>query len=336
MSQELPPKFWLLTYPRTASNLLTKILALEDQPNISPGSYFFAPTLRYRLGEFKTAGKHLDSWTLEQKDVLKQSYQACFESLQKHAQAAAADGKAIYVKEHAPWLMNPVAETEFVFGKGSTQEEPWMVQTSDMGGQTHSARNETVLPDEFLKTWRPTFLIRHPALVFPSSYRTCLDNEGPEVARTEPGHAMEMTMHWSRTMYEWFVNNLDTAESQSTAQPATEWPIIIDADDIMLEPEIVLKYSKIVGLDSARLKFAWTAAGDEELDKMSKSMRRMRSTIDTSTGIVEGKTAANLNIDEEVRKWREEFGEEEGRKMERWVRAAVPDYEYMRARRLRP
>ncbi|PYH43926.1 uncharacterized protein BP01DRAFT_384032 [Aspergillus saccharolyticus JOP 1030-1] len=34
-----------------------------------------------------------------------------------------------------------------------------------------SSTNFTSLPDAYLATWRPTALIRHPALVFPSSQR---------------------------------------------------------------------------------------------------------------------------------------------------------------------
>jgi hypothetical protein len=42
------------------------------------------------------------------------------------------------------------------------------------------------------------------ALAFPPSYRTCVGLEGPEAARTESAHALEMTMHWSRTLFDWY------------------------------------------------------------------------------------------------------------------------------------
>lgn len=330
-------RFFLLTYPRTASNLLVRILALGDQPNLlshEGGGYFFLPTVRLTMHLFRAAGQRLDEWTQEERMRLRESYQTCFEVLQKHAETAEAQGKDIFVKEHAPWLMEPVAETKWVFGEHSTDKAPWTVKASP--GQTHSPQNETVLPDEFLRTWLPTFLIRHPALVFPSIYRTCVDLEGSEVARTESRqHALEMTVHWSRTLYDWYTRQLDTPVSSSDLDTTT-WPIILDADDIMLEPELVLRYSKIVGLDPTRLKFSWAPASKEELDKMVAPERRMLSTLSASAGIVEGKTSTNLDIDEEAKKWRAEFGEEEGAKMEKWVRAAIPDYQYMKAKRLRP
>jgi hypothetical protein len=104
----------------------------------------------------------------------------------------------------------------------------------------------------------------------------------------------------------------------------------------MIEREVVLRYSKIVGLDPTKLEFSWAPASKEELDKMRGPERRMRSTISASAGIVEGKTSTDLDIDEEMKKWRVEFGEEEGEKIEKWVRAAILDYEYMKAKRLRP
>ena len=62
----------------------------------------------------------------------------------------------------------------------------------------------------------------------------------------------------------------------------------------------------------------------------------MLSTLSASTGIVEGKTSNDLDIDKEVKKWKVEFEEEGGAHIEKWVRDAMPDYEYLKSRRLRP
>ena len=334
MASDTPRRFWLLTYPRTASNLLLKILALEDQPTLLPNSktcYFFLPTLRIRMGLKGIYGKHPDSWTPEQRGDLMQSYQASFDNLQRHIDTAATQRKDIFVKEHVPWLMEPVAETKFVFGEGSIRESPWTVQA--IPSQIRSEGNETVLPDAFLKTWLPTFLIRHPALAFPSSYRTCIDNEGIEAAKAQGGiHTLEMTLHWSRSLYDWYAKHFGQSNSRSDEE--ISWPIVLDADDIMTNPELVLRYCKIIGFDPTKIKSSWAVATAEQLEKMGPVERRMRSTLSASTGIVSGKTSADLDIGEEARKWRIEFGQEEGDKMERWVRAALPDYEYLKARRL--
>jgi hypothetical protein len=48
-------------------------------------------------------------------------------------------------------------------------------------------------------------------------------------------------------------------------------------------------------------------------------------TISNSTGIVEGKTSKGLVLDDEVRTWKVDFGEEERANIEKWVRDAIPD-----------
>jgi hypothetical protein len=335
MAEGTPRQFYLFTYPRTASNLLAKILALDDQPTLltdAKREYFFVPIMKWMLGPSKLGGKHLDEWTQEEKEGLMDSYQACFDSLQEQVHLSVLHEKNFFVKEHIPWLVEPVTETKWLFGAESTMETPWTVSLKNAFSQSHSPTNETVFPDEFLKAWLPTFLIRHPALVFPSNYRTGIDLQGAEAAKSDPYLSIEMTMRWSRALFEWYTTHY---ESLPKTDLDFSWPIILDADDIMLEPDVVRRYSEILGLDQSKLRFSWEPARTEDLEGMSRAEKRMRSTIVASDGIVEGKTSVGLDIAEEAKKWRAEFGEEEGKRLEVWVRAAMPDYEYMRARRLR-
>jgi hypothetical protein len=81
----------------------------------------------------------------------------------------------------------------------------------------------------------------------------------------------------------------------------------------------------MICLDSTKLKFEWAAASTDELGKMGRTASRMTSTLDASTTIVSGKTSAGLNIVEETKKWKKEFGNEEGDRIEGLVRAAMPD-----------
>lgn len=255
-------RYLLVTYPRTASHLLLKILALENQPSVLPcdkDGYFFMPTVGPR---FKTAGKQLDGWTKKERTMLMERHQACFDSLQKHIANGEAEGKNVFVKEHINWLTEPVSETTFVFGAESTSESPWTAQMSS--DQTHSSSNKTILPDEFLASWYPTFLIRHPALVFPSTYRTTIDLNSVEKAKTDPFHLTEMTMHWSRTLYDWYCRQLEFM--RRTNSGGHTWPIVLDADDIMLDREVVVRYAKMIGLDPNKLRFSWDSVANEEIE----------------------------------------------------------------------
>jgi hypothetical protein len=81
---------------------------------------------------------------------------------------------------------------------------------------------------------------------------------------------------------------------------------VLDAVDIMLEPDLMLRQAKIIGLDPAKLKFCGTRR-KEEMDKMWNAERRLLSTIPNSIRIVEGKPSNGLVLDDEVRKWKVGF-----------------------------
>ncbi|OCL01739.1 hypothetical protein AOQ84DRAFT_350244 [Glonium stellatum] len=335
MASNTPKRLYLLTHPRTASNLLTRILALDDQTDVlssgrQEGNFFF-DVMALRWFKPGLPSRHINTWTQEERQKLRHAYQSCFEAVENHAGRAESLGKSVFVKEHVPWLCEPVTETRFIFGNDSVNEPVWMVETNL--GRTRTESNETVLPDEFLQIWCPTFLIRHPALVFPSLYRTAIGIQGTEAARNDEGvHKLEMTVRCSRRLYDWYLKRLS-----SDNEGANEvWSINLDADDVMTEPKVILRYAEIIGFDPTKLRFSWGEASKEDLNQMGKAETRMRSTLIASTGIVEGKTAANLNLDEEARKWRIEFGEDMGGKVEGWVREAMPDCECIKERRLKP
>ena len=330
-------RLFLVTYPRSASNLLVRILALDQQPNVisrKGGGYFFLNAFR-KSSELRNKGKHINDWTKDEKKGMMESFQKCFDELEEYIQAAKAGGKIVFVKEHAGFMTEPTAKTRFMFGGDSVTESPWTANVPSTYGvkPTHSNLNETVLPDEFLQTWIPIFLIRHPALAFPSFYRTMTDIKEEHTAESEL--PLEMTLHWNRTLYEWYLQHFETLESETGGEPT--WPLVLEADDIITNPDVTKAFCTVVGMDSSKLQFSWAPATQEELAAYSNdTSRRMLSTLTASAGVVGGKTAEGLDIDSEAKKWREEFGEEMGKKIENWVRAAIPDYEFMKARRFRP
>ena len=261
-----------------------------------------------------------------------QSYQTCRTELEKYVQAAEAEGKTVLVKEHASFMTEPTAQTRYFFRDDSVTEPPWTAwtaqSTSTRGpGLMHSSSNNTVLPDAFLETFLPTFLVRHPALAFPSLYRTIIDIEGAEAAKAEP----IMTLHWTRTLYDWYTQHFATLDSDAV------WPLVLEADDVINSPDVIVQFCELVGLDVAKLRFEWTPASKEDLAQMRDDVqRRMRSTLSASAGVMKEKTSGAVDISAEARKWKVEFGETEAEKIEGWVTAAMPDYEFLKAKRLKP
>lgn len=263
----------------------------------------------------------MKDWTQEDRKKSLAAHQSCFESLRDHAAAAESEGKFVYVKEHAAWLINPVALTKLIYNE-EVGEEGWTVKAFD--SQTRSIGNDTLLPDEFLKEWTPTFLIRHPALIIPSLLRARHDMEGSDSSRKEwKARKLQMSMKWQRDLYDWYCSQ-DTEEA-----------IVLDADDIMTNRDIMVKYAKMIGIDPTRLRFSWDVEStDEDWGEFKSEWKRMRSTIRSSSGVLEGKTSAGLVVEEEVDKWKAEFGDEIAGDLETWVKDAMPHYEHMKAKRL--
>ncbi|KAF3019354.1 hypothetical protein E8E14_010836 [Neopestalotiopsis sp. 37M] len=329
-----PKRFYLISYPRTASNLLLKILNVESQTGFSSGGYdggyFFMPVDGI-LCERRLRSRCVSDWTSDERREVQESFQACFENQLRCVESAQSQGHSIFVKEHATFVVDPTARSRLRFGADAVSEPSWTVQYA--GGSTHSKLNTTVLPDEFLITWLPTFLIRHPAIAFPSYYRTIIDREGEELASADNFASLVITVEWSRALYDFYVQHRD-AFPCSEAQ-RSEWPIVLDADDVIAHPEIVSSYCEKLDMDPRQLRFSWDQADPEKLAKMHPAQRAMRTTIYESTGVMKGKYAPELSISDEVNKWRSEFGDLAAQHIEKLVRRAMPDYEYLRARKLR-
>jgi hypothetical protein len=107
-----------------------------------------------------------DKWTF--------SLQICSDAWRDWINEAEHEGKGTFIKEHVDWMVRPHVESHFLHGdhnSHSHQEQPGF--------------NLTCIPDHFLlSNVRPTLLIRHPALTFPSVIRTAIDNEGIDALLT--------------------------------------------------------------------------------------------------------------------------------------------------------
>lgn len=343
MATESPRRFLLISQPRTASNLLIHILGLENQSSIIPikdWGYIFAET-SIKLYHMGLRGVSVDKWTDEMKKHAVDQYQKNLDTFQKYADDAEVQGKGMLIKEHGCFIASPYALHEFLEGQTGVTERPiWPIKVpSGYGSEfTYSSGNATLFPDEFLRSWQPTFLIRHPALMFPSYYRAMLDlmkiNDQSPGERSARDLELALTLHWARTLYDWYMEQKAATES-SDGNHSDLFPVVLDADDVINEPRVVKKFAETIGLDIDQLRFTW-GVEDEEVseDPKSKMKARMRNTLNASTGIKKDKAATNIDIDVEAAKWLAEFGPEDGATVERLVRAAMPDYEYLRAKRL--
>lgn len=340
-----PQRLLLISVPRTASNLLLKILNIHHQPNFltgQKGGYFFYDGFLTATHESRL-NRPTDKWSDLEKTEVRNTFQQCLNSLEEYSAQAQRDNKVMFAKEHAFWFINPAVTHVQPGDSPSTKDDKlnaFRVNPLETYGpeQTFSENNHTVLPDEYLRTWKIAFLIRHPALAWPSMYRAMtkmsklgiLDDDGVKGASL-----LNMTLTWTRKLFDWC---LEQPDEQTV-------PLVMDANDIIHNPGSVLRFCEATGLDTNAVRFEWSEENDanklegwvsnDPSNTHHKAARIMLSTLEASKGVVKDKTPATVDIKAEAEKWKAEFGDEIAGCIEKAVWDAMPDYEYLKERRVR-
>ena len=341
-TSELPRQFYLLTHPRSGSNLLVHILNLEEQHVITSdegGGYYFISYVD-KMDEFNVRGKAINTWTQEQRAAIRSVADECYGDLARDiARLESEPGKTIFVKEHCEFLHSPAEHLkgyEGTFAMRAKAASPAAVETEAwiLNGGSKSENNETLFTDEFLFQWMPTFLVRHPALAYPSHFRAAKDLgwSKEENLEDDEGLQLQSSLRWIRKLYDFYDEKLPETRKQ---YGGVDWPVVLTGDSVMTEPETVRRFAALARLNTDKLRFQWDSASKERVERNTKRGKRMYSTLLASTGIDRSKVADSVDIAAEASKWGEEFGDRAASKIEGWVRAAMLDYEYLKARRLR-
>lgn len=318
---------FLFSIPRSASNLLVRILNLENQPDIlaggRDGGYFFFD-VQEKIFDMNLSDD-VRTWTAQETTIVQEAIQTAVEAMTQHIDTAEQQGKGVFIKEHAIWVVDPVSASQSSFKGNDFHAQRFTAGKCGLSypGGGASSSNISIFSDAFLQTLCPTFLIRHPALMIPSYVRAGRDMGGEEMIITT-----ECSLRWSRQLYDWFTQNKPGDDSSL--------PVVLDAEDIMSQPTIVKKYSQLVGLDTSALQFTWDKRTDDEINVCDPLKRRMTDTLNASSGIISTTrmTGTGLQIDKEVEKWKHEFGADLAARIEESVRASLDDYEYLRTKRL--
>jgi hypothetical protein len=324
MVTERPRHVAVFSHPRTASNLILKILNIAEQPNVFTQpvmpDHHFTPAIKV---EFNDNGcvKGICELSEEKRKAMIEHYGKNLHTLDEYATRAASEGKIAFFREHCISLSDPVAQYCFYSGASIEGEEAWSIPSR---GEDEKGRrtplNRTVLSDAFLRQWFPIFVIRHPISAFSSYSRVLIKSESSE-AKTQQQATMVNTYHWTRSLYDCYKYSFGING------------IILDADDIMKNPQLLVNMSKSIGLDASKLKFTWAAtqSAEEIAAKATHDPQHLEfmETLDRSTGIVKNKMRSSVELEKEKEKWVEEFGQEHSLKLEEWVAAAMEDYMYL-------
>lgn len=328
-------RLYIFTYPRTASSLLVKILNLPNQPSVisrKGGGYFFLPAIQ-RQRELRLLEKSYPHWSEDEKERLREQFQQCSRDFGQFFASEEAAGKTIVVKEHVTHMIDPISKMSYVYSSQYAPEPPWKINLSATNTKRprNMGANNTVLQDEFLRTWFPTFLIRHPAVAFPSYYRIFFRSHPSEeeMSEIEGELTSAMTLRWTRHLYDWYINLWEYLTLNNTKRAK---PIVLDAEDMLSDPQILIRFCDVVGLDSKKLRFNWDPPNSTELQQTDPLTKKMNATLLSSSGVIKGKKADDLNLEYEIENWKAEFGEYGGLRLAKWVQTAMPDYEYLRSK----
>lgn len=132
---------------------------------------------------------------------------------------------------------------------------------------------------------------------------------------------------WQREIFDFFTTNGIT-------------PIVVESEDFMISPEFVKKICSEAGMDPKAAIFSWPKATEEELATMSPRYKQLVWSLLNSSGL-DPKFAERAggekewNLEEEVKKWKKEYGDEVGELLKQEAYASLVHYEYLRTKKLR-
>jgi hypothetical protein len=181
--------------------------------------------------------------------------------------------------------------------------------------------NPTIFPDNFLLSWRPIFLTRHPALTFESWYRA--ESAARHIDLADKSWAFYTTYQYSRQLYDWFVSK--NAEETSA-------PIVVDADDILDGSSTIKTLCSLLGMDVEHILYKWDViqapenAGCRELKFMSEYWN--------STSIDGSKSSRGLNMEATYTRWQDDFGPGTANELRKIVEESMADYNYLKSKKI--
>lgn len=211
--------------------------------------------------------------------------------------------------------------------------------------------NPTVMPTEMLRGFHWTFLIRHPRRSIPSYFRCTI----PPLSELTGFHEFmpsEAGYDELRRLFDYLLDQgiigpakagdeapldealNDTSSEQGGASADRCSITVIDADDLLNNPEAILKiYCKEVGIDYSPAMLQW---GDEDNQQYAaKAFEKWygfhHDAIESTCLRPRAGHHKVPTVEAENEEWRKKFGEDAARVIRETVDANVADYEYLKS-----
>lgn len=111
---------------------------------------------------------------------------------------------------------------------------------------------------------------------------------------------------------------------------------MLDETDLIHEPATITKLCRALALDESGLQASWDAMPQADISEQDVMTPAMNATIETSNGAQRSrKRDDEIDIDEEAKDWRKDFGVDTAETIKGLVVGAMHDYSYLRQRAIK-
>ncbi|MCJ1368503.1 hypothetical protein MMC16_007647 [Acarospora aff. strigata] len=302
---------------RTASHVFCRLLS--GQPGWAPQSdYHFKCAFDFARESFNWGP--LTDVPDQIRNKFEELLQEGFDEIQRDRRSAKNDGKSLLLKEHTFYTWEPSKLSQSMWG-GPRSPSFTVVEEGSPLSTDSEKTNPTIFPDSFLKSWKPVFLIRHPAPTFESWYRA--ESGAWHIDLSDKSWSFFTSFQYSRQLYDWFLSN-STDESSM--------PIVIDADDILDKSSTIKKLCSSLGMDTQHIPDKWHVIQAPENAGCRES--KFMGDYWNSTSIDSSKSSRGLDMAAKYTKWQADFGPDVANELLNIVEKAMPDYNYLKSKKV--
>ncbi|KAL8925693.1 MAG: hypothetical protein Q9208_003376 [Pyrenodesmia sp. 3 TL-2023] len=199
----------------------------------------------------------------------------------------------------------------------------------------HEPRNPSLFPTSILQKFQFVFLIRNPVSAIPSLYRCFI----PPLNAITDEYMLDPTEIGYREM-RLLLDYLYPPSSRSSPGNQADIPVLIDADDLLVDPDAVISaLCERIGVPYSPSMLSWPSTEDHAFAKsLFDKYAGYHEDALNSTGL-EPKPAAQRHErpksrEELDKEWEEKYGAEGAKIIRDTVDMCQEDYEYLRQFRM--
>lgn len=188
-----------------------------------------------------------------------------------------------------------------------------------------------MLPDSFLLSAVPIFIIRHPLMQTESWYRAIQRIYPVDIK--DPFCKLSANTNYCRQLFDWYKAQVpaDVYTGPNPKGPGPFMPIIVDADDLLEGTDTIERVCERANFSKDKVLYSWDTVSDDTKDVVSRSYLK---GLWESTGVDKSKSSKGVTAEAKHAAWKDEFGQEVADFLLASANEHMPDYEYMLAQKI--